>query len=60
MLGKFAAVVGPILIGWVGVLTGNPRIAILSVIILFVAGGLLLGRVNESAGRAAARELEKA
>jgi UMF1 family MFS transporter len=59
MLGKFAAVVGPVLIGWVGVLTGNPRLAILSIIVLFVAGGLLLARVNESAGRAAARELEQ-
>jgi UMF1 family MFS transporter len=58
MIGKFAAVIGPILIGWVGVLTGSPRLAILSVIVLFVIGGLLLARVNEQAGREAARELE--
>ncbi|UCG53460.1 MAG: MFS transporter [Candidatus Latescibacterota bacterium] len=59
MLGKFAAVIGPVLLGWVGVLTGNPRFAILSVIVLFAVGGLLLFRVNESAGREAARELER-
>ncbi|UCH83930.1 MAG: MFS transporter [Candidatus Latescibacterota bacterium] len=59
MIGKFAAVVGPVLIGWVGVLTGSPRLAILSVMILFVLGGVLLSRVNETAGTEAARELER-
>jgi len=58
MIGKFAAVVGPVLMGWVGVMTGSPRLAILSVIVLFVAGAVLLGRVNESEGRETARELE--
>jgi len=42
MLGKFAAVVGPVLMGWVGVLTGNPRAGILSIVVLFLAGGGLL------------------
>ena len=42
MLGKFAAVVGPVLMGWVGVATGNPRLAILSIVVLFLAGGGLL------------------
>ncbi|MEJ2722388.1 MAG: MFS transporter, partial [bacterium] len=59
MLGKFAAVAGPVLLGSVGVLTGSPRIGILSVILLFAAGGLLLRRVDERAGREAARELER-
>ena len=30
LLGKFAAVIGPVLMGWVGVATGDPRYAILS------------------------------
>jgi len=60
MLGKFAAVIGPSLMGAVGVVTHNPRAAILSVIVLLVAGGILLGRVNENAAREAARKLEAA
>ena len=46
MLGKFAAVLGPVLMGWVGVMTGNPRYSILSVALLFIIGGLLLSRVQ--------------
>jgi UMF1 family MFS transporter len=46
MLGKFAAVIGPVLVGWVGVMTGNPRAGILSLLILFTAGGALLLRVK--------------
>jgi UMF1 family MFS transporter len=46
MLGKFAAVIGPVLVGWVGVMTGNPRAGILSLLILFTAGGAILLRVK--------------
>ncbi len=43
MVGKSAAVIGPVLMGWLGVLTGDPRLAILSLLVLFGAGfGLLL------------------
>ncbi len=45
MLGKFAAVAGPFLMGVVGVLTGSPRIAILSLLVFFVLGALLLLKV---------------
>ena len=48
MLGKFATILGPLLLGWVGLVTGSPRAAILSVALLFVAGGLLLMRVDET------------
>ncbi len=48
MLGKFAAVVGPVLMGWVGMATGNPRYGILSIIGLFVAGGVLLFWVDDA------------
>lgn len=58
MLGRFAAVIGPLLIGGVGVLTHNPRAAILSVIVLLVAGAALIARVDEAAARDAARKLE--
>jgi MFS transporter, UMF1 family len=56
MLGKFAAVVGPTLMGWVGVLTGEPRFAILSLSALFLGGAVLLCFVREEEGIRAARE----
>jgi UMF1 family MFS transporter len=46
MLGKFAAVIGPVLVGWVGVASGSPRVGILSVAVLFLAGAILLWRVD--------------
>jgi MFS transporter, UMF1 family len=45
LLGKSAAIGGPLLMGAVGRLTGSPRLAMLSLMILFLAGGLLLLRV---------------
>jgi len=60
MLGKFAAVIGPFLMGWVGLLTGSSRLSILSIAALFILGGLLLHRVDEEEGRRAAREFEEA
>jgi len=50
MLGKFAAIVGPLLLGSVTILTGSNRLGILSIIVLFIAGGLLLRKVDEQAG----------
>jgi UMF1 family MFS transporter len=53
MLGKFAAVVGPLLVGSVGALSGSPRLGILSVLILFIAGGVMLIFVDtKSTGQA--------
>ena len=51
MLGKFAAVIGPLLMGSVTIITGSNRAGILSIIVLFVVGGLLFRRVNEEEGR---------
>lgn len=45
MLGKFAAVLGPLLVGWFGILTGSSRLGLLAVLILFIIGGILLWRV---------------
>jgi UMF1 family MFS transporter len=42
MMGKFAAVLGPFLMGTTAFLTGNPRTALLSVAILFVGGAVML------------------
>lgn len=42
MLGKFAAILGPVLMGWVGVVSGSPRVGILSLLVLFTLGGILL------------------
>jgi UMF1 family MFS transporter len=46
MLGKFAAVLGPLMMGAVSVLSGSARASILVIILLFAAGGMLLYRVN--------------
>ena len=59
MLGKFAAILGPLLVGMMAKLTENPQISILSLIILFVGGGLLLARVDLQEGERMAHELEK-
>ena len=45
MLGKFAAVIGPVLVGVTAVVSGSPRLSILSLLILFAAGAILLARV---------------
>ncbi len=47
MLGKFAAIVGPLLVGVVTVLTGSNRLGIISLVFLFAAGGILLARVDD-------------
>ena len=42
MLGKFAAVIGPLLMGLVALWTGSTRLSILSIVILFVSGAIVL------------------
>jgi UMF1 family MFS transporter len=44
-LGRFSAVLGPVLMGGVGLLTDNPRMSILSVSAFFLVGALVLARV---------------
>ena len=53
MLGKFAAVIGPLLVGFIGVSTGNPRVGILSVLVLFIVGMLVLVKVKQPVDHAA-------
>jgi UMF1 family MFS transporter len=45
MLGQYAAVLGPLLMGIVAQLTGSPRYGVASLAILFVAGAAALTRV---------------
>jgi UMF1 family MFS transporter len=46
MMGKFAAILGPFIMGWMAAMTGNPRAGILSLLVLFLAGGVLLTRIQ--------------
>ncbi len=59
MLGKFAAVIGPIMMGWIGKVSGSPRIGLLSIVLLFVTGAALLWRVRVDEGIRMAQALEK-
>ena len=55
MLGKFAAIIGPLLLGVVTLITKQQRYGILSLILLFVVGGVLLSKVDE---KSAKKEIE--
>src|SRR6266702_4391998 len=56
MLGKFAAVIGPLLMGSAALATGSSRAAILVILALCVAGGILLYFVDEQEGARVVRE----
>jgi MFS transporter, UMF1 family len=47
MVGKFAAIIGPVLTGTVALFTGSQRAGIFSLLVLFLAGIWLLRRVPE-------------
>ena len=51
MLGRFAAIIGPVLVAVTGVLTGSSRLGILSVVVLLVIGLVLLGLVREGGAK---------
>jgi UMF1 family MFS transporter len=54
MVGKFAAVLGPFLVGSAAALAGDVRWSLLPVLVLFLIGALLLWQVDVAAGRGAA------
>jgi UMF1 family MFS transporter len=58
MLGKFAAVIGPVMMGWVAVLSQSPRVSLLSLLILFGAGGILLALLNVEKGKSMAEHID--
>ncbi|MEJ5309799.1 MAG: MFS transporter [Anaerolineae bacterium] len=53
---KFAGIAGPLLFGVVGQLMGSSRLSIVSLMLFFVGGILLLTRVNEAEGIRVANE----
>ncbi|MGD9927124.1 MAG: MFS transporter, partial [Sphaerochaeta sp.] len=55
MLGKFAAIIGPLLMGVVTLVTGDSRNGIVSLVLLFIGGYILLRLVDEEKGK---KELE--
>jgi UMF1 family MFS transporter len=55
---KVAGIIGPALFGFVGQLTGSSRWGIISITLLFVAGALLLRRVDEAEGRRVAAAVD--
>lgn len=53
MVGKFAAVLGPALVAGAAALTGDPRLSLIPILLLFAIGAVLLWRVDVERGRAA-------
>jgi UMF1 family MFS transporter len=49
---KFAGIIGPAVFGIVGQMTGSSRLGIVSLVVFFVVGGLLLITVDVKKGRA--------
>ena len=49
MMGKFAAVLGPTMVGITALATGDTRIGMLSLLVLLVGGAVLLARVRPAA-----------
>ena len=47
LMGKFSSILGPVTFGLVSTLSGNQRLAIISLMFFFVAGLILINRVNE-------------
>lgn len=56
---KFAGIAGPFLFGLVGQMMGNSRLAIISLVVFFAIGAVLLSRVNEKEGIRVADAEEK-
>ncbi len=55
IMGKFAAIFGPFLVGWTSAVSGEPRLSLLVLIVLFALGAFFLARVDVAAGSRAAR-----
>lgn len=53
LVGKFAAILGPLLVGFGAYLSGDPAKGMLGLLILFVIGGILLWTVKEPTNAAA-------
>ncbi|HIF28139.1 MAG TPA: MFS transporter [Candidatus Marinimicrobia bacterium] len=51
MLGKFAAIIGPALMGTIALVTGSARLSILSILLLFILGAFFLNKVDIKEGK---------
>jgi len=51
MLGKFAAIIGPALMGTIALVTGSARLSILSILLLFILGAFFLNKVDVKDGK---------
>ena len=51
MLGKFAAIIGPALMGTIALVTGRARLSILSILLLFILGAFFLNKVDIEEGK---------
>lgn len=46
IFGKFAAIMGPFLVGYVTLITGRSNYGVMSIVVLFIIGGLVLTQVK--------------
>jgi UMF1 family MFS transporter len=62
MLGQYAALLGPLIMGFVAQLTGSPRWGVASLVILFISGGIVLACAGniEKTTQAVVSEVHKA
>jgi len=51
MLGKFASIIGPALMGIIALVTGSARLSILSILLLFILGAFFLNKVDIKEGK---------
>ena len=51
MLGKFAVILGPVLVGWAALVLHDQRAALMALLVLFIPGALLLSRVEQPTRR---------
>ena len=51
LIGKFAAVLGPIVVGFVALTTGNQRLSILPLMVAFILGGRFLAKADVASSR---------
>ena len=56
---KFAGIFGPLVFGLVSHFTGHSRYSIVSVVVFFIAGAIVLSRVDIDEGMRVAREAER-
>ncbi|MFC2074877.1 MFS transporter [Bdellovibrionota bacterium] len=58
LIGKASVIMGPMLVGGIGLLTNNSRAGIASILILFVIGWILLHFVDEEKGKKEVKHLK--